>query len=197
MLPAQPLFSPEFEQAVKGRRLSMGFHYAVVAHDPDKGGHRRRRAQLLPVLPACLTPTESKRRATPQIPRRWSIPITSPLRVSDPYSTSLIVQSFNTAATVTSLRYLHARGGMGAQKRVFPAAQQRYGCSPAQIHVHEIIRSTVKPGNGGVKPASLDEWACGLQDQSAMGHHGDALLLGFASRTSPTRATRSPRPSQG
>jgi hypothetical protein len=156
------LFSPEFEQAVIDDGMD-GFHYAVVGHDPDKGGidgDAHSCCQCYQLVYAYPSPSNDRQvQVNPDNP--------SPPASAIPLPPPLIVQSFNTAATVTTFDVYMPAGGMGAQNGCFlmpnsggDAAQRKYMYSDYPLNG--------QPGNGGVKPASLQEWAadCKTKDKN-------------------------------
>ncbi len=162
MCPRNLLFSPEFEQAVKDDGLD-GFHYAVVGHDPDKGGidgDAHSCCQCYQLVYAYPSPSNDRQvQVNPDNPNppASAIPIPPPL----------IVQSFNTAATITTFDVYMPAGGMGAQNGCFllpnsggDAAQRKYMYADYPLNG--------QPGNGGVKPATLQEWAadCKTKDKN-------------------------------
>ncbi len=162
MCPRNLLFSPEFEQAVKDDGLE-GFHYGVVGHDPDKGGidgDAHSCCQCYQLVYAYPSPSND-----PQVlvnPDNRSSPASA-----IPLPAPLIVQSFNTAATNTTFDVYMPAGGMGAQNGCFlmpnsggDASQRKYMYSDYPLNG--------QPGNGGVKPASLQEWAaeCKTKDKN-------------------------------
>jgi hypothetical protein len=149
MCPRNLLFSPEMEQAVKDDGLD-GFHYAVVGHDPDKGGidgNSHSCCQCYQLVYAYPSPNNDRQvQLNPDNPNppASAIPIPPPL----------IVQSFNTAATITTFDVYMPAGGMGAQNGCFllnssdPAAK-------ARKYMYTSYPLDGQPGSGGVKPASL------------------------------------------
>jgi hypothetical protein len=156
------LFSPEFEQAVKDDGLE-GFHYGVVGHDPDKGGidgDAHSCCQCYQLVYAYPSPSNDRQvQLNPDNP--------NPPASAIPLPPPLIVQSFNTAATVTTFDVYMPAGGMGAQNGCFmmpnsggDAAQRKY--------MYSAYPTNGQPGNGGVKPASLQEWAadCKTKDKN-------------------------------
>jgi hypothetical protein len=156
------LFSPEFEQAVKDDGFD-GFHYAVVGHDPDKGGidgDAHSCCQCYQLVYAYPSPSNDRQvQVNPDNP--------NPPASAIPLPPPLIVQSFNTAATVTTFDVYMPAGGMGAQNGCFlmpdsggDAAQRKYMYTDYPLNG--------QPGNGGVKPASLQEWAadCKTKDKN-------------------------------
>jgi hypothetical protein len=162
MCPRNLLFSPEFEQAVKDDGLD-GFHYAVVGHDPDKGGidgDAHSCCQCYQLVYAYPSPSNDRQvQVNPDNP--------DPPASAIPIPPPLIVQSFNTAATVTTFDVYMPAGGMGAQNGCFlmpnsgdDAAQRKYMYTDYPLNG--------QPGNGGVKPASLQEWAadCKTKDKN-------------------------------
>lgn len=162
MCPRNLLFSPEFEQAVVDDGLQ-GFHYAVVGHDPDKGGidgDAHSCCQCYQLVYAYPSPSNDRQvQVNPDNP--------NPPASAIPLPPPLIVQSFNTAATVTTFDVYMPAGGMGAQNGCFlmpnsgaDAAQRKYMYSNYPLEG--------QPGNGGVKPASLQEWAadCKTKDKN-------------------------------
>jgi len=162
MCPRNLLFSPEFEQAVMDDGLE-GFHYAVVGHDPDKGGidgDAHSCCQCYQLVYAYPSPSNDRQvQVNPDNP--------NPPASAIPLPPPLIVQSFNTAATVTTFDVYMPAGGMGAQNGCFlmpnsggDAAQRKYMYSNYPLNG--------QPGNGGVKAASLQEWAadCKTKDKN-------------------------------
>ena len=162
MCPRNLLFSPEFEQAVKDDGLD-GFHYAVVGHDPDKGGidgDAHSCCQCYQLVYAYPSPSNDRQvQVNPDNP--------SPPASAIPLPPPLIVQSFNTAATVTTFDVYMPAGGMGAQNGCFlmpnsgdDASQRKYMYTDYPLNG--------QTGNGGVKPASLQEWAadCKTKDKN-------------------------------
>jgi hypothetical protein len=163
MCPRNLLFSAEMEQAVKDDGLE-GFHYGVVGHDPDKGGidgNDHSCCQCYQLVYAYPSPYNDKQVLTD--PDHSDTNPTSAIPLPAP----LIVQSFNTAATVDTFDVYMPAGGMGAQNGCFlmpnsggDAAQRKYMYSDYPLNG--------QPGNGGVKPASLQEWAadCKTKDKN-------------------------------
>lgn len=162
MCPRNLLFSAEFEQAAKDDGFE-GFHYGVVGHDPDKGGidgNDHSCCQCYQLVFAYPSPANDRQvLSDPDHPNPPSSAI--------PLPPPLIVQSFNTAATNTTFDIYMPAGGMGAQNGCFlmpnsggDAAQRKYMYTDYPLNG--------QPGNGGVKPASLQEWAaeCKTKDKN-------------------------------
>jgi hypothetical protein len=156
------LFSPEFEQAVKDDGLD-GFHYAVVGHDPDKGGidgDAHSCCQCYQLVYAYPSPSNDRQvQVNPDNP--------NPPASAIPLPPPLIVQSFNTAATVTTFDVYMPAGGMGAQNGCFLMPNSG-GDSTQRKYMYSDYPLNGQPGNGGVKPASLQEWAadCKTKDKN-------------------------------
>ena len=155
------LFSPEMEQAVIDDGLQ-GFHYAVVGHDPDTAGidgNAHPCCQCYQLVYAYPSPSNDK-----QVLVDPDHPTTNPTSAI-PVPAPLIVQAFNTAASPTTFDVYMPAGGMGAQNGCFllpnsgaDAAQRKY--------MYTNYPLDGQPGNGGVKPASLDEWAADCKTKS-------------------------------
>jgi hypothetical protein len=147
------LFSPEFEQAVKDDGFD-GFHYAVVGHDPDKGGidgDAHSCCQCYQLVYAYPSPSNDRQvQVNPDNP--------NPPASAIPLPPPLIVQSFNTAATVTTFDVYMPAGGMGAQNGCFLMPNSGADAA-ARKYMYTNYPLNGQPGNGGVKPASLQEWA--------------------------------------
>jgi hypothetical protein len=162
MCPRNLLFSPEFEQAVIDDGLQ-GFHYAVVGHDPDKGGideNSHSCCQCYQLVYAYPSPSNDRQVLTnPDNPNPPSSAI--------PLPPPLIVQSFNTAATATTFDVYMPAGGMGAQNGCFLMPNSG-GDSAQRKYMYSDYPLNGQPGNGGVKPASLQEWAadCKTKDKN-------------------------------
>jgi hypothetical protein len=156
------LFSPEFEQAVKDDGLE-GFHYGVVGHDPDKGGidgNDHSCCQCYQLVYAYPSPSNDRQvLSDPDHPNPPSSAI--------PLPPPLIVQSFNTAATVTTFDVYMPAGGMGAQNGCFLMPNSG-GDADQRKYMYSAYPLNGQPGNGGVKPASLQEWAadCKTKDKN-------------------------------
>jgi hypothetical protein len=153
------LFSPEFKQAAIDDGMD-GFNYAVVGHDPDKGGidgDAHSCCQCYQLVYAYPSPSNDRQvQVNPDNP--------NPPASAIPLPPPLIVQSFNTAATVTTFDVYMPAGGMGAQNGCFlmpnsggDAAQRKYMYSNYPLDG--------QPGNGGVKPASLWDAECKTSDK--------------------------------
>jgi hypothetical protein len=148
MCPRNLLFSPEMEQAVIDDGLE-GFHYAVVGHDPDRGGidgssHSCCQCyQLVYAYPSPNNDRQAQLNPDNPNPPASAIPIPPPL----------IVQSFNTAATPTTFDVYMPAGGMGANNGCYSV-----GSGPSAgsgKYMYTSYPPDGQPGNGGVKPASL------------------------------------------
>jgi len=148
------LFSPEFKQAAIDDGME-GFNYGVVGHDPDKGGidgDAHSCCQCYQLVYAYPSPSNDRQvQVNPDNP--------NPPASAIPLPPPLIVQSFNTAATITTFDVYMPAGGMGAQNGCFlmpnsggDAAQRKYMYSDYPIDG--------QPGQGGVKPASLWDAEC-------------------------------------
>jgi hypothetical protein len=153
------LFSPEFEQAVIDDGYE-GFHYAVVGHDPDKGGidgDAHSCCQCYQLVYAYPSPNNDRQvQVNPDNP--------NPPASAIPLPPPLIVQSFNTAATAETFDVYMPAGGMGAQNGCFmmpnsgaDAAQRKY--------MYTNYPTDGQPGSGGVKPASLWDAECKTSDK--------------------------------
>ena len=153
------LFSPEFKQAAIDDGMD-GFNYAVVGHDPDKGGidgDAHSCCQCYQLVYAYPSPSNDRQvQVNPDNP--------NPPASAIPLPPPLIVQSFNTAATVTTFDVYMPAGGMGAQNGCFlmpnsggDAAQRKYMYSNYPLDG--------QPGNGGVKPATLWDAECKTTDK--------------------------------
>ncbi len=153
MCPRNLLFSPEFEQAAKDDGMD-GFHYAVVGHDPDKGGidgDAHSCCQCYQLVYAYPSPSNDRQvQVNPDNP--------NPPASAIPLPPPLIVQSFNTAATVTTFDVYMPAGGMGAQNGCFLMPNSGTDAA-ARKYMYTNYPLNGQPGNGGVKPASLQEWA--------------------------------------
>ncbi len=156
------LFSPEFEQAVIDDGYD-GFHYAVVGHDPDKGGidgDAHSCCQCYQLVYAYPSPSNDRQvQLNPDNP--------SPPASAIPLPPPLIVQSFNTAATATTFDVYMPAGGMGAQNGCFMMPNSG-GDASQRKYMYSNYPLNGQPGNGGVKPASLQEWAadCKTKDKN-------------------------------
>jgi hypothetical protein len=150
MCPRDLLFSPEMEQAVKDDGLD-GFHYAVVGHDPDKGGidgNAHSCCQCYQLVYAYPSPNNEKQvLLDPDHPN----PPVSAIPLPPP----LIVQSFNTAATPTTFDVYMPAGGMGANNGCFPLNGGSGG-----MYQYTNYPLDGQPGQGGVKPVSLYDAEC-------------------------------------
>lgn len=146
MCPRDLLFSPEMEQAVIDDGFD-GFHYAVVGHDPDKGGidgNAHSCCQCYQLVFAYPSPSQERQG---QINPDTLNPLGSAIDVPPP----LIVQSFNTAATPTTFDIYMPAGGMGAQNGCYPVN----GSSTTKQYMYTSYPLDGQPGSGGVKPVSL------------------------------------------
>lgn len=150
MCPRDLLFSPEMEQAVKDDGLD-GFHYAVVGHDPDKGGidgNAHSCCQCYQLVYAYPSPNNEKQvLLDPDHPN----PPVSAIPLPPP----LIVQSFNTAATPTTFDVYMPAGGMGANNGCFPL-----NGGSGSMYQYTSYPLDGQPGQGGVKPVSLYDAEC-------------------------------------
>jgi len=165
MCPRNILFSPELEQAAIDDGLQ-GFHYAVVGHDPDQGGIDGNEAtccQCYQLVFAYPSPNND-----PQVLTDPDHPNNSPTSAI-PVPAPLIVQTFNTSATATTFDVYMPAGGMGAQNGCFllpnsgsDAAQRKYMYTDYPLNG--------QPGNGGVKPVSLQEWAADCKTKNTDPH---------------------------
>jgi|GEM_PF-1022504 len=148
MCPRNLLFSKEMEQAVIDDGFE-GFHYAVVGHDPDRGGidgNAHTCCQCYQLVFAYPSPTQDRQaQVNPDNPNppASAIPIPPPL----------IVQSFNTAATATTFDIYMPAGGMGANNGCYPMSGGPPSGSGKYMYTSYPLDG--QPGQGGVKPASL------------------------------------------
>jgi len=153
------LFSPEMEQAAIDDGMQ-GFHYAVVGHDPDRGGidgtvHSC--CQCYQLVYAYPSPSNDRQaQVNPDNP----VPPASAITVPPP----LIVQSFNTAATPTTFDVYMPAGGMGAQNGCFLLPNSGADAS-ARKYMYTSYPLDGQPGSGGVKPASLWDAECKTSDK--------------------------------
>ncbi len=148
MCPRSMLFSKEMEQAVIDDGYD-GFHYAVVGHDPDRGGidgTSHSCCQCYQLVFAYPSPSNDREgQVDPDNPN----PPASAIQIPPP----LIVQSFNTAASPTTFDVYMPAGGMGANNGCYPVSG-----SPAAgsgKYMYTSYPPDGQPGQGGVKPASL------------------------------------------
>ena len=157
MCPRNLLFSPEMEQAVIDDGLQ-GFHYAVVGHDPDRGGidgTAHTCCQCYQLVYAYPSPSNDRQvQLNPDNP--------NPPASAIPLPPPLIVQSFNTAASPTTFDVYMPAGGMGANNGCFPVGGTSGGSGKYQYTSYPLDG---QPGNGGVKPASLYDAECKTPDK--------------------------------
>jgi len=152
MCPRNLLFSPEMEQAVRDDGL-VGFHYAVVGHDPDKGGidgNAHSCCQCYQLVYAYPSPNNEREALLESDHTTSGVSIPAPL----------IVQSFNTAATPTTFDVYMPAGGMGANNGCFPL-----NGGTGKYYQYTGYPLDGQPGQGGVKPASLYSTECKTTDQ--------------------------------
>ena len=148
MCPRNVLFSKEMEQAVIDDGYA-GFHYAVVGHDPDRGGidgTSHSCCQCYQLVFAYPSPSQDRQaQLNPDNPN----PPASAITIPPP----LIVQSFNTAASPTTFDIYMPAGGMGANNGCYPVNGSPSAGSGK--YMYTSYPSDGQPGQGGVKPASL------------------------------------------
>lgn len=148
MCPRDQLFSPEFEQAVEDDG-NVGFHYAVVGHDVDRGGIDGQAdsacCQCYQLVYAYPSPANDRQaQVNPDNPN----PPASAVRLPPP----LIVQAFNTAATPVTFDVYMPGGGLGANNA---CAQVGSSVSASGQYMYTSYPPDGQPSQGGVKPASL------------------------------------------
>jgi hypothetical protein len=149
MCPHNLLFSPQFQQAAIDDGLE-GFNYAVVGHDPDKGGidgNDHICCQCYQLVFAYPSPDNDNQVLVD--PNNKANPV-SAIPVPPP----LIAQGFNTAASPTTFDVYMPAGGMGAQNGCFPMPNGGED-SAKRKYMYSGYPLDGQPGNGGVKPASL------------------------------------------
>jgi hypothetical protein len=142
------LFSPELEQAAADDG-NVGFHYAVVGHDVDRGGIDGTAdspcCQCYQLVYAYPSPSNDRQaQLNPDNPN----PPASAVEIPPP----LIVQAFNTAATPTTFDVYMPAGGLGANNACAQVAGTK---SMSGLYMYTAYPEDGQPGQGGVKPASL------------------------------------------
>jgi hypothetical protein len=148
MCPRNLLFSPEMEQAAADDG-NLGFHYAVVGHDVDRGGIDGTAEsaccqcyQLVYAYPSPFNDRQGQINPDTLTPLGSAIPVPPPL----------IVQAFNTAATPTTFDVYMPAGGLGANNACAPVAGST---SASGQYMYTSYPADGQPSQGGVKPASL------------------------------------------
>lgn len=145
--PRTMLFSDEMLQAAADDGND-AFHYAIVGHDADIGGIDGQDQST-----CCQCYQLVFAHPSPQLDRQV---LMNPDDVADPESAiavppPLIVQSFNTAATIHSFDVYMAAGGLGANNGCAPVAQTQ---SRSGEYLYTSYPEVGQPGNGGVKPVT-------------------------------------------